>query len=83
MSYKVDLLNPFDKGFFGKTLTEVANNTVKIEKPSKLVLDSVDDFVKHFKDACIKTSLERSPMADSFETKAVEDVVGFPNVFSL
>ncbi len=83
MAYKVDFLYPFDKGFFGKTLADSANKAVKIDNPSNLKMDSVDDLVKHFKDECIRCAFERSPKVDSFEVKPVENVIAFPNVFSL
>lgn len=49
MTFKVNSLNPFDKGFFGKTLNSWSKrNVAESLTPSNLKLDSFDDFNKHF-----------------------------------
>lgn len=84
MSYKVNIFYPFDKGFFGKTLTTNNRAAVKLEKSSNLQLDSADDFIKHFQDSCIKRRFERSPKSDSYESKQpTKEVIDFPNIFNL
>ena len=83
MSYKVNIFYPFDKGFFGKTLTSSNRVSAQLESHSNLKLDSVDDMIKHFRDECVKYACERSPKADIYEPKSLENVVDFPNVFNL
>lgn len=47
---KVNSLNFFDKGFFGKTMAEYAkeNASRKVLNSSSLKMNSIDDFNKHF-----------------------------------
>ena len=45
MTFKVNSLNSFDKGFFGKTMQAYAKeNKGKVQNPSKLELSSIDVF---------------------------------------
>ena len=51
MSIKINSLNPFDKGFFGKTMNDWAkyhkDHPLKADS-SNLKMSSVDDFNKYF-----------------------------------
>lgn len=68
---KVNSLNPFDKGFFGKTMAaaQMMNRSRgEMLYPSKLSLDSIDDFNKHFDMMKLNSKFEKSPVKDTFST---------------
>ncbi|MCM1338699.1 MAG: hypothetical protein NC191_03410 [Muribaculaceae bacterium] len=67
MAPKVNVLYPFDKGFFGGTLMK-ASSSSNIRPGKAAMLDSVSDFTKHFEDLITKQfQLEKAPKADKFE----------------
>lgn len=82
MSYKVNIFYPFDKGFFGKTLSTFKNEGAKITQTTELKQDSVDDMIKYFKDKCVKMSFERTPFNDSYEAPIpIGRFKDFPGIF--
>ena len=71
MSYKVNSLNPFDKGFFGKSIaawSKIQKSKGEMLAPSVLKSDSIDDFNRHFDMLLFKPKFEKSPVADLFES---------------
>lgn len=66
---KVNSLNFFDKGFFGKTMAEYAkeNASRKVLNSSSLKMNSIDDFNKHFDIISNARKMERVPMDDIYE----------------
>lgn len=69
MAFKVNSLFPFDKAFFGKPMRAWANrNSGEMLYPSRLKMDSIDDFNKHFDSMFSKLGRsEKSPAVDTFE----------------
>ncbi len=82
MTFKVNSLNSFDKGFFGKTMQAYAKeNKGKVQNSSKLELSSIDDLNKYFSKKMFTERLEKSPTTDVFKTETpVEPDFSFPNL---
>lgn len=76
---KVNSLNPFDKGFFGKTMSAWAKRDIKISNPSNLKMTSIDDFNRHFDLQLMAKKLEKTPPSDTFAE--IEPPTGIPNIF--
>lgn len=77
MYTKINIFYPFDKGFFGKTLSGSAGNAVKkVKSANSKVFDSVDDFVHHFQLEMMKKQAPKasSLKSDVFQPKKVEVV---------
>lgn len=78
MSFKVDFLYPFDKGFFGKTLSAWSKSHAgEGIKPYKIEMSSIDDFNKHFADKFFEHRLERTPETDKYTLQLADQ---FPNI---
>ncbi len=82
MAFKVNSLNPFDKGFFGKTMQAYAKEYKgKVLTPSKLEQSSIDDLNKYFSKKMITERLEKSPTTDVFKAETpIEPDFSFPNL---
>ncbi len=69
MAIKINCLDSFDKGFFGKTMTEWSNinKARKVsQNASSLKQDSFDDFNKHFYDKMTYRNPKNIQVSDVF-----------------
>jgi len=85
MAIKLNSLNPFDRGFFGKTMAAWAKiNKTRGEmlNPSNLKMSSIDDFNKHFQDKLFPMKFERAPHSDNFSKAEKVENLEIPDQFS-